>query len=405
MYRTTPAAAVLVSFCLATLVACSSSASLSPAPAGSGQQGQAGRTVRPQSISAYPICQPTQSKSETQCGGLISELFAPNPNKLLPTQVPGYHPSDLQSAYGVTAAAQTKGGGQTVALVTAYLDPLVLADLTVYRATFGLPLCTVLNGCLKIVTPLLQPPANTAWGIETALDAEVVSAVCPNCNIMIVEAKDDQVSSLAGAVGTAVAQGATVISNSYAAPETSQNAGYESSYAQHGVAVVAGAGDGGYSTTAIFPASSPHVTAVGGTTLTKIGNTWTQTVWAGTGSGCSAYFAKPSWQPAGGCTMRTDNDVAAVADPDTGVGIWSLYAGGWVVVGGTSVAAPLVASLYALAGNTAGMHDAPGLYADPGAFAAITGSNGSCQFSYLCNAGPGYNGPAGLGVPTGLSAF
>lgn len=383
---------------------CSSMSSMAPA-ASRGIAG--GSTIRPQSITAFPICT-GQDGTQGQCGGLINGSFTPNPNPTaLPSQIAGYHPGDLQSAYGLTQASQTQGGGQIVGIVTAFHNLTLEDDLWVYRAAFGLPPCTLANRCLRIISPPGQRPnPNPNWAIEGDLNVEMVSAICPLCSIAVVEAKDDHLKNLASAVDYAAgSMHADVVSNSYAAPESKQNASYESHYHHSNVAIVAGAGDGGYSTTAMFPASSPHVTAVGGTTLTGGGASWMQAVWPSTGSGCSAYFGKPKWQTDTGCTMRTDNDTAAVADPNTGAGIWSTPAGGWIVVGGTSVATPVVAAMFALAGNTQGMQDASYLYRNPGAFNSITGSNGTCTFFYLCNAGQGYNGPAGLGVPSGLGAF
>jgi kumamolisin len=154
------------------------------------------------------------------------------------------------------------------------------------------------------------------------------------------------------------------------------------------------------------------VTAVGGTTLTPAAGGFTQTAWNGAGSGCSAYSAKPTWQQDTGCARRSVADVAAVADPSTGVAVYDSTANGgqsgWLVFGGTSVASPLVAGTYALAGKpTAGSVPASYAYAAPqGALTDVTsGSNGTCSGSYLCTAGTGYDGPTGLGTPNGTAAF
>jgi len=156
-----------------------------------------------------------------------------------------------------------------------------------------------------------------------------------------------------------------------------------------------------------FPAASQYVIAVGGTHLVRDGSArgWTETVWSGAGSGCSAYIAKPSWQADGGCARRTVADVAAVADPNTGVAVYDTYRlhpGGWLVFGGTSVSAPIIGSVYALAGNT----NQSLLYSNSASlFDVISGSNGSCGGTYLCTGVVGFDGPTGNGTPNGIGAF
>jgi subtilase family serine protease len=169
--------------------------------------------------------------------------------------------------------------------------------------------------------------------------------------------------------------------------------------------VTAASGDAGYGVQ--FPAASQYVTAVGGTSLTRAANTrgWSETAWSGAGSGCSAYELKPLWQTDRGCTRRTVADVSADADPNTGVAVYDTYhAGGWLVFGGTSVASPIIAGAYALNGGPVTFGSNPYLHASS-LFDVLTGSNGSCGGSYLCTAGPGYDGPTGLGTPNGTSAF
>jgi subtilase family serine protease len=202
------------------------------------------------------------------------------------------------------------------------------------------------------------------------------------------------------------------ISNSYGGPEYASETSDEATYYNHlGIAVTASAGDSGYG--AEFPAASQYVTAVGGTTLYQASNTGsrnaTETVWSGTGSGCSTRITKPSWQTDPGCPRRTIGDVAAVADPTTGVWVYDTtrYNGqsGWLVFGGTSVSSPIIASIYALAGNTA-VRSGSGPYANATAlFDTTSGSNGSCGGSYLCTGKVGYDGPTGLGTPNGSGAF
>jgi subtilase family serine protease len=317
----------------------------------------------------------------------------------------GYGPADLASAYNLPGG--TAGSGMTVAIVDAYDQPNVENDLGVYRAKFGLPPCTTANGCFRKVNQTggsTPPKANASWGQEISLDVDMVSAICPNCKILLVEANSASTADLDTAVDTAAALGANAISNSYGGAENSSSAN-DQHYNHPGVAITASSGDNGYGVEA--PASSQYVTAVGGTHLTHSGSGWSETAWSGAGSGCSAYVAKPSWQKDTGCANRTVADVSAVADPNTGVAVYDSYGHhggvGWMVFGGTSVASPIVASVFALAGT--GL--APSTpYANTSSLNDVTsGSNGSCGGTYLCTAGAGYDGPTGLGTPHGVAAF
>lgn len=338
----------------------------------------------------------------------------PNGNRSSPA---GYYPTDLQSAYKLPST--TAGAGQTVAVVDAYDDPNAERDLGVYRSQFGLPACTTANGCFRKVNQsggTQYPRANSGWAQEISLDLDMVSAICPNCKILLVEASSNSLANLGAAVNEAVALGANEISNSYGGNESSGDTssyGYDSSFFNHpGVAITASSGDNGYGVQ--YPAASQYVTAVGGTSLTKASNSrgWAETAWSGAGSGCSAFDPRPSWQPATvGCSRRTVADVSAVADPNTGVAVYDSYSSlgrsGWMVFGGTSVASPIIASVYALAGNAGSVTygSYPYSYAQPGSLNDVTsGSNGSCG-TYLCVAGSGYDGPTGLGTPNGTGAF
>jgi subtilase family serine protease len=210
-------------------------------------------------------------------------------------------------------------------------------------------------------------------------------------------------------VDRAALMGATVISNSYGGSEYSGEVNDQSHYNHPGIAITVSSGDGGYGVE--FPAASQYVTAVGGTTLTRNTSTrgFTETVWSGAGSGCSAYITKPSWQTDTGCARRTVADVSAVADPNTGVAVYDTYRlhpGGWLVFGGTSVSAPIIASVYALAGNASAVTYGSFSYSHTTSlFDVISGSNGSCGGSYLCTAKTGYDGPTGNGTPNGTGAF
>jgi subtilase family serine protease len=335
-----------------------------------------------------------------------------------------YDPSYLQSAYDVASAAALNGGGagQTVAIVDAYDDPNVASDLAYYRSFFGLASCptgTISSSATTCVFEKVNqsgsgaplPVGNSSWGVEISLDVEMVSAICPRCQILLVEANSASISDLGTAVNEAVKLGANVVSNSYGSSEYSSEVADSANYYGHpGVAIVASSGDGGYGVE--FPAASPDVTAVGGTSLTQLTNTGTrdgsETAWSGSGAGCSAYEPKPSWQRDTGCTNRTVADVSAVADPNTGVWVYDSYGNsGWAVYGGTSVASPIISSFYALAGNHLGSPNVPSSYPynSPSSLYGVTsGSDGTCG-TYLCNAADsvgGYNGPTGLGTPGGL---
>jgi subtilase family serine protease len=331
----------------------------------------------------------------------------------------GYGPSDLQSAYGLTSAAASKGSGETIAIVDAYDDPNAAADLAKYRSYYGLPSCTTANGCFKKVSQTGSttslPTADSGWAEEISLDLDMASATCPNCKILLVEAKSATMANLGTAVNEAVSLGAKFVSNSYGGSESSSDTSYDSSYFNHpGVAITVSAGDSAYG--AEYPAASRYVTSVGGTAL-KTSSTsrgWTESVWKtssteGTGSGCSSYDAKPSWQTDTGCTKRMISDVSAVADPATGVSVYDSYGvtAGWYTFGGTSASAPIIAGVYALAGTpSSGSYPASFPYAHTSSLNDVTsGNNGTCSPSYFCTATTGYDGPTGLGTPAGVSAF
>jgi len=341
-----------------------------------------------------------------------------SPQALSPQVLPaGFSPTGLRSAYNLTSA--TAGSGRTVAIVDAFDDPNAESDLATYRSVYGLSPCTTLNGCFRKVnqTGGTTPPApDSAWAIEISLDLDMVSAICPSCHILLVEANSDQVTDLGASVDTAVSLGAKYVSNSYGAPEQKGEATTFNHFFNHpGVAVTFAAGDTGYGV--YYPAASRYVTAVGGTSLRRATNArgWSERAWAGTGSGCSAYSAKPSWQPTkSGCpTRRTVADVAAVADPNTSVAFYDtvldpqLPQPGWNRAGGTSVSTPIIAAVYARAAlpaaNTYPAHYPYTHTAD--IWDIVGGSNGTCSFKYLCTAVTGFDGPTGLGTPRSSAAF
>jgi hypothetical protein len=336
----------------------------------------------------------------------------------------GYGPAEVQSAYKL---AGKNANGRTVAIVDAYNNPKAESDLAVYRKAYGLPPCTTANGCFRKVnqygatSPL---PANDfGWAEEISLDLDAVSATCPTCHILLVEANGPTPAALMTAVDTAVRLGAVAVSNSYGGAEDKTILTFDKHLRHPGVAITAASGDHGYRVE--WPASSRFVTAVGGTTLKQASNArgWSEKAWSGSGSGCSKYETKPSWQHDPACPRRTVTDVSAVADPASGLGVYDTYnscllgllcdslistgaakgLNGWARIGGTSLSAPIIAAVYALAGDG---HTAAWAYSHRGSLTDVrSGSNGSCNALYLCTAKKGYDGPTGLGTPLGLGAF
>ncbi len=318
----------------------------------------------------------------------------------------GFGPPDLRSAYNLPSSG---GSGQTVAIVDAQDDPDAESDLAVYRKQYGLPACTTANGCFKKVNQNGEqgsyPKADSGWAGEISLDLDMVSAVCPSCNIILVEASSATTPDLGAAVQTAAMLGANAISNSYGGSEDPTDVQSSAQYySQPGILVTASAGDNGYG--AEFPASSQFVLGVGGTSLvtTSSSRGWTEGAWSGTGSGCSSAIGKPSFQTDTGCANRTVADVSAVADPNTGVSVYVSYGGngGWNVYGGTSAASPIIAATFVLVGKANQENSFP--YVNTSAFYDVTsGSNGTCSPAYLCTAGVGYDGPTGWGTPNGVA--
>ena len=323
----------------------------------------------------------------------------------------GYAPADLRAAYAVPAVSSTA----TIAIVDAYDDPPAERDLAVYRSQFHLPACTTANGCFRKVdqnggqTP---PSADAGWAQEISLDLDMASAICPSCHLLLVEASSSSQANLGAAVDTAVRLGADAVSNSYGGPDASDRT-YGRFYHHPGVAITASTGDSGYGIS--YPATSKWVTAVGGTTLTRSSRGrrgWSEAAWSGSGSGCSSLNAT-TWQKAATtkCDGRAVADVAAVADPATGVAVYDSFAfestSGWLTFGGTSASSPVIAAMFAAAGNTAQVNDGSYVWTHRrGAFNDVTsGRSGSCSTARWCTAGSGWDGPTGWGTPRGLTGF
>jgi subtilase family serine protease len=326
----------------------------------------------------------------------------------------GFTPAQLEAAYKLPASSD--GSGQIVAIVDAYDDPNAASDLAFYRSYFGLPSANFTKYNQEGQAGN-YPAGNTEWGLEETLDVDMVSASCPKCSIYLVEANSSSISDLEAAEVEAVALGAHIVSNSYGCVIAPSCAFGKSDYGIAGVTYVAAAGDYGYTSKAFAPAEFSSVVSTGGTSLyvdAKATRGFRETVWLGTGSGCSRE-KKPSWQHDPGCNHRTANDVAAISDPATGPAIYDTDGyGGWLVGGGTSTAAPLIAGVFGLSGNASSQHGGETFWQrnhqhSSDLFHITHGYNGSCTPKYLCADGTheyrDYGGPTGWGTPNGVGAF
>jgi hypothetical protein len=329
-----------------------------------------------------------------------------NPMDVAQAAIAGLTAQDIQNAYKLPASG---GDGRLVAIVDAFGASNAEADMNTYRQMFGLPACTTANGCFRKVNEQGQasplPPGDAGWEGEIMVDLAMVSATCPGCKIVLIEASTSNGVDLGPCVAQARQLNAVAVNNSYGGPESDPDSVASFSfYNQPGMLVVASSGDDAYLKTKndqgvtlmeiAFPAASPYTLSVGGTTLTTAAGSrgWNETAWSGAGSGCSKTQTKPSWQMDPGCSKRFVADVAAIADPATGV---AYYDRGWKVVGGTSVSAPIIAGIAGRFNIT----DPSWVYAHANAFFDVTsGKNGNCG-TYQCTAGPGVDGPTGLGTP------
>jgi subtilase family serine protease len=327
-----------------------------------------------------------------RCLALIANRST-NPDAGSPGGGPPYDPANFHNAYKLPTTAL---GTPTVAIVDAYSDPNLASDLATYRSQWGLPACTTGSGCLKIVNQTggtKLPPANAGWALEESLDVDMVSAICENCHILVVEATSNSLTNLGIAAKEAVTLGAIAVSNSYGTTEFSGESSYCSSYYSHtNVAITASTGDSGPAVQ--FPANCPNVVGVGGTTLNSNGS---ETAWSGAGGGCSTLISKPSWQVSSvtSCSMRAVADVSADADPNTGAKVYDSYGEpGWLEVGGTSESSPIIASVFALAGNVSGT-------TNPASLPWMHYTSG-CLYKV---GGVRYAFQAGLGSPKGTACF
>lgn len=422
---------------------------LSPQRAGA----STGYSLTPSSTEPYAVC-PAPSFDRVQCLSIIaprSAVAVPAPSAASTVGASpelgvspscflgeyaycgsgynhGFSPQDLESGYKLPSTSA--GEGQTVAVVDPYDDPNAQADLNVYRATYDLPPCK--SGCFTKVNQegaSKYPEANAQWSLEISLDLDMVSAACPECHILLVEANSNTLKDLGLAENEAVALGATEISNSYAAKELvvgKKQLGEETKYYQHpGVPITVASGDQGYNDeqesnskqgkctncSTNYPAGFSSVIAVGGAELEPSEEStrgWSDWTWFDSGSGCSLYVAKPPWQTDKGCSNRSENDVSAEASSETPVSVYDTYSlivPGWQDVGGTSASAPFVAGAIALESSTQRSEGLEGIYAHPGNWFDVTqGFNWAfvaCPELYLCHGETGYDGPTGMGTLNG----
>ncbi|MGW2426702.1 S53 family peptidase [Streptomyces sp. NPDC001709] len=380
---------------------------LTAVPAAAQAQGSpAGGHHRP---TAMRVCPHSLDPFRATCEAMIRTDLPPM-TSVPPNQMPpGLSPLDFRRAYNLFGQ---HGRGRTVAINVGFHHPNLESDLAVYRRQFHLPPCTTANGCLRVINQrggsTLPTAVDPSWATEEALDVDAVSAACPDCRILVVEDDTAFFSNLFAGSDQAVAQGAKFVNNSWTLPEASFEGDFDFHFSNNpGVAFTFSSGDTGGQT--FYPSASPYVTSVGGTTLTPAHNRrgFIETAWSGTGSGCSLFEPKPSFQHDTICpNNRTTVDVSADADPASGAAVYTSSptpAGntGWVVVGGTSLSSPLMAGMYALAGNPApGTFPNSYPYAHPQDFFDIT-----TGMAGAFSAGPGYDAPTGIGTPDGVAGL
>ena len=321
-------------------------------------------------------------------------------------------PAYLDQAYDLTYLSQNGGAGDTVAVVDAYDDPSAESDLGTYRAEFGLPACTTANGCFEKVNqtgdqgsyPRPLPPVTIGtWRSRS------ISIRCRRSARSVTSSSSRQMTTTR--VTSIRHRWRPRPSGPIRSPTAGVRRGARRRRARSlfpGVETVAAAGDSGYLGPGEnqYPAALADVTAAGGTTLTPASGGsprgYTESAWSGAGSGCDLTQSKPAWQSDTGCTGRSYDDLSADADPNTGMVIYDSGGGGWLVVGGTSEATPLIAAYYAITGASAQTpawaYGVSSELNDP-----QTGSNGSCPSNmlYICDAGVGYDGPTGEGSISG----
>jgi len=380
------------------LAACNAGGS-SSLPGAAGTSGTSSQDSALRASGYQRACSDTRA-GFMNCDVLISTKIQPN--------VSGLGPADFQKWYNLPSG--TKGAGQTVAIVDAFDNPNISSDLNTYRTNFSLGTANFTKYNQTGQTKN-YPTGNTNWGVEEDLDVEMVSAACPKCTIILVEANDNSTTNLFAAEKEAVTLGSHIVSNSWGGGGGSSSGG---AFDAAGVTYLASAGDGGYGMQ--DPADYSTVVSVGGTNLNHQGSTYAETVWPFSGGGCST-ITKPSWQHDPKCLERTGNDVAAVAE---GVAEYDSYGySGWIVIGGTSVACPMLGGVFGLAGNASSRQSGKPFWTLKAkklkhalhdiTVGGVSGCPASLKGTYLCVAGTKeyktYSGPTGWGTPNGIGAF
>lgn len=321
----------------------------------------------------------------------------------------GYDPAQIKSAYGISQLSYT-GSGETIAIVDAYGSPTIQNDLNTFDSQFGLPAAS-----LTIAYPDGQPQkSDGGWALETSLDVEWAHALAPNAKILLVVAKSSSTTNLIDAINYATDHGAQVVSNSWGGSEFSSEASYNSDFEHQGVVYVASAGDSGAGVE--WPAASPYVLSVGGTSLdtSSNGSYVSETAWSSSGGGVSAYETIPAYQDNWTSVVgsaRGVPDIAWDADPNTGVAVYDTTRdsgqSGWFEVGGTSVGSPSWAALIALAdqGRTTPLSNSD-VMTQLYSLAGATGSTGYMTNFHDITSGsngnpalPGYDLVTGIGSP------
>ncbi len=334
----------------------------------------------------------------------------------------GLFPSQMKAAYAFNATPN-QGQGQIIGIVDAFDNPNAESDLQVYDAQFNLPVCTTGNGCFTKIK-IGNPAGDTGWGLEINLDVQQAHGLAPAAKIILVEATTNSFDDLLAAVDVARMAGATQISMSWSGGEDGSELGFNSFFNHPGVTFMASTGDGGHGVG--YPAASPYVVAVGGTTLVLASplplpspltpNYGHETAWSGSGGGVSTVQPGQSYQNGlfAGCGSsghRCVPDISSNANPSTGVPVYDTYGQNqWIQVGGTSVSSPDWSAIFAIANSSraaAGkgplQNAVPDLYT---IFAAsqytdyhdiTSGTNGSCGAQ--CTAVVGYDLVTGIGSP------
>lgn len=328
-------------------------------------------------------------------------------------------PSQVRHAYGFDQISN-QGAGQVIGIVDAYDDPNVQNDLAVFSKEYNLPACNASNGCLREVFENgRRPTANANWALEISLDVQWAHAIAPQATILLVETSSNSLNDLIAGVDLAVRNGASVVSMSWMSGEFSSEASLDNHFVTNGVTFFAASGDSGTGTA--YPAASPNVLGVGGTTLTldSKGNYSSEKAWSGSGGGISKYEHEPTYQallglPDDGAGRRGIPDVSYNGDPSTGYAVYDSVAinglTGWLQVGGTSAGTPQWAALTAVVNSMRAASRKAHLNAANSALYSLVKSNAAASFhpvtqgnngtcGQICDAMTGYDYITGMGTP------